>query len=151
MLNSRSVFGRQIWWLCYVVILILIPIWGCGGSSIERATVSGAVTLDGSPLPSGQIRFLPTGKGPSWSAWIKDGRYTTEDTKGTPVGDLRVEIDGYRTPAWYKPTAAAPGDEKPVLPQEQYLPAKYNLQSELTMSIPAGSGTVEKNWELKSR
>jgi hypothetical protein len=143
--------------ICFVYSLatalaILMP--GCSGESIERATVSGSVTLDGKPLSSGQIRFRPTGenRGPGWSAWIKDGHYTTEGTKGTPVGELRVEIDGYRTPSWYKPTTAPPDDDvQGMIPQEQFLAPKYNLQSELTMSIPSGSGSVEKNWDLTSQ
>jgi hypothetical protein len=137
-----------------LAVALLLLSGGCGRETIERATVSGKVTLDGQPLSSGQIRFLPTSEqgGPVWSAWIKNGSYTTAGTKGTPVGDLRVEINGFRTPAWYKPTEADPAnDEAAMIPQEQYLSAKYNTQSELKMSIAPGSGAVEKNWELTSR
>jgi hypothetical protein len=120
---------------------------GCGRTSIERAAISGKVTLDGQPLPRGQIRFIPTGEnqGPSWSAWIKDGEYTTQGTKGVPVGDLRVEIKAFRIPVGYVAVATANEDE---VPREQYLPAKFNTNSELTFSVSSGAGSVEKNWEL---
>ena len=120
---------------------------GCGRASIERAAISGTVTLDGQPLPRGQIRFIPTGEsqGPSWSAWIKDGEYTTKGTKGVPVGNLRVEIKAFRIPAGYVAVATANEDE---VPKEQYLPAKFNTNSELTFSVSPGATAVEKNWEL---
>lgn len=144
--------GRD-WQTYLAMVVIAVFVSGCSTEAIERATVSGKVTVDGKPLSSGQIRFLPTSEkgGPVWSAWIKDGSYTTEGTKGTPVGELRVEINGFRTPAWYRPSGApAPGEEEVMIPQEQYLAAKYNVQSELKMNIAPGSGKVEKDWELSS-
>jgi hypothetical protein len=137
----------------FFAAVALVFVSGCGGETIERATVSGNVTLDGKPMPSGQIRFIPTSEtgGPIWSAWIKDGKYTTAGTKGTPVGELRIEIDAFRTPASYKGLPPAAEGEEAMIPQEQFLPAKYNTQSELKMTIPPGSGSVEKDWDLLSR
>jgi hypothetical protein len=138
--------------LGFLVAVACVFACGCNGEAIERATVSGKVTLDGKPMSSGQIRFRPTTEtgGPAWSTWIKDGQYTTAGTRGTPVGELRIEIDAYRTPAWYKgPPPAADGEEA-MIPQEQFLPAKYNAQSDLKMTIPPGSGTIEKDWVLTS-
>lgn len=138
---------------CFLAFVAFVVACGCSGEAIERATVSGKVTLDGKPMPSGQIRFRPTSEtgGPGWSAWIKDGNFTTAGTKGTPVGELRIEIDAYRTPSWYKGHPAAADGEEAMIPQEQFLPSKYNTQSELKMTIPPGSGAVEKDWELTSR
>ncbi len=45
-----------------VVCVAVLLLAGCGGSSgkaIERNPVSGTVTLDGSPLDQGAIRFEP--------------------------------------------------------------------------------------------
>jgi hypothetical protein len=154
MRSVGKTLGKSHWQKYVIMAFVAASIAGCRGEAIERATVSGKVTVDGKPLPSGQIRFLPTSDkgGPVWSAWIKDGSYTTAGTKGTPVGDLRVEINGFRTPSWFKPSGApAAGEEEGMIPQEQYLPAKYNIQTELKMSIVSGSGTVQKDWELTSR
>ena len=130
-----------------VALLSLIAICGgCQSDDVERTTVSGSVTLDGKPIPRGQIRFIPT-SGPVWSARIKDGRFTTEGTKGVPVGDLQVRIEAVRTPSWYKGGVAPEGEDTPL---EQYLPKKYNLQSELTMTIEPGSGAIEKDFQLSS-
>jgi len=108
---------------------------GCQQNEIERATISGTITLDGEPIPKGQIRFVPT-NGPVWSAWIANGVYTTEGTKGVPIGDLQVRIEAYRTPSWYK-GGKSPDDETPL---EQYLPKKYNSLSELKMTVEPGAG-----------
>jgi hypothetical protein len=154
MRSAGKALGKNIWQKYLIMVFVVGSAVGCGGEAIERATVSGRVTVDGKPLSSGQIRFLPTSDkgGPVWSAWIKDGSYTTEGTRGTPVGELRVEINGFRTPSWYTPSGTpAAGDEEAMIPQEQYLAAKYNMQSELKMNIAPGSGKVEKNWDLTSR
>jgi hypothetical protein len=122
---------------------------GCNADSIDRAAVSGKVTLDGQPIFEGQIRFIPE-NGPMWAAWIKDGRYTTEGAKGVPVGNLLVRIEAYRIPAWHTKAgsgAVAEGDETP---REQYLPSKYNRHSELKMTIEPGSGRVEKDFALST-
>jgi hypothetical protein len=130
-----------------VALLALITVFGgCQSDDVQRTTVSGSVTLDGKPIPRGLIRFIAT-SGPVWSARIKDGQYTTEGTKGVPVGDLQVRIEAHRTPSWYKGGAATEGEETPL---EQYLPKKYNLQSELRMTIEPGSTGVEKDFQLSS-
>jgi hypothetical protein len=135
------------------LVAVIASIGGCSGSGVERAEVAGTVTVDGTPLPMGEIRFLPTAetKGPVWSASIKNGQYTTAGTKGTPVGDLRIEINGFRVPSWYKPPPGLTTEPEDMPPTEQYLPAKFNSQSELKLTIAPGSGRVEKDWELTSK
>jgi hypothetical protein len=131
-----------------VALLALIAICGgCQSDDVERTTVSGSVTLDGKPIPRGLIRFIPT-SGPAWSARIEDGQYTTDGTKGVPVGDLQVRIEAQRIPLWYNGGTAPEGEETPL---EQYLPKKYNLQSELKMTIEPGSGAIDKDFLLTSR
>jgi hypothetical protein len=127
-------------WIAALVLLAA----GCSESGIPRAEVHGKVTLDGKPIPQGDIRFVPT-SGPVWSAKIKDGIYTTAGTKGVPVGQLRVEIQAFRTPPNFTLPADGSGDG---IPMEQYLPAKFNLESKLEMTIEPGASSVEKNFEL---
>ncbi len=131
-----------------VLGLFVLAISGCG-DDLERAEVSGRVTVDGQPIKRGQVRFVPIGgtKGPSWSAWIMEGQYTTKETKGTPVGELRVEIRAYRAAPGFENVTEG-GDEG--VPYVQYLPAKYNLESELNMIIEPGSGVVTKDFDLRT-
>lgn len=73
-----------------------LPVVGCGsGNSVERAPVSGKVTLGTTPLAEGVIRFVPTGKtkGPSAVATIQDGVYELSEDVGPVVGNHRVEIE----------------------------------------------------------
>jgi len=142
---------------CYSLVMLLtflLVCGGCGGDGIERAQVSGTITLDGTPVPDGQIRFVPIGetKGPSWTVFIRDGRYTTEGSKGTPIGTLRVEIRAYRIHPEFQRRMANSADPEGEggIPQEQYLPARYNTQSELQMTIDPGSDRITKDFALTS-
>ncbi len=68
-----------------LAILVLTLAGGCGGSN-DEITVSGQVTIDGAPIPTGVISFVDTdpsvaaGGGP-----IKDGQYTATVTPGDKV------------------------------------------------------------------
>ncbi len=68
----------------FAVLLSLAT--GCGGG---KGTVSGTVTLDGQPLPAGNIVFYPS-KGPGVSGVIQDGTYSV---KGVPTGQVTVTVE----------------------------------------------------------
>lgn len=85
---------------CSIAGLVIALIAGCGGSGVERVTISGNVTYRGQPVPSGIISFTPDAKkgnrGPQGVAKIIDGRYTTDDHgKGAVHGPQLVEIRGF--------------------------------------------------------
>jgi hypothetical protein len=72
---------------------------GCGGQSgPKRFDVTGKVTLDGSPLTSGQVIFEPDAaagnRGPAGYAEIDNGEYNTAKGKGTVGGAHIVRIRG---------------------------------------------------------
>jgi hypothetical protein len=81
-------------------LLVLAACVGCGDgkpsvdTSLTEATVSGVVSVKGTPATGGQIRFNPSNSGrivPTRSAEIgPDGRYTIK----TLTGDNRVTFDG---------------------------------------------------------
>ncbi len=126
---------------------------GCGSEGPERAIVSGTVSYGGEPIKAGQIRFIPSKgtKAPTSGAEIIDGRYTAEARGGVPVGTHRVEILAHRPNARFRElTESLPPDatelERP--PRQQYMPAKYNTNSELEITIEPGSGTITENYEL---
>jgi hypothetical protein len=70
---------------------ILMAVWcgGCGGGG-EGATVSGTVTLDGTPIEDGSISFSPEGEGSSAGTKIVKGKYSA---KNVTTGKNRVHID----------------------------------------------------------
>jgi hypothetical protein len=70
---------------------------GCDGppEAFTRGAVQGTVTLDGQPLNSAIIRFVPTGStvGPKTEFPVNEGEFTAVKSLGPPVGAHRVEID----------------------------------------------------------
>ena len=120
---------------------------GCGQSTdFDKVVVRGVVTLDGEPIPNGELRFIPTNgtKGPISGGPIKDGAYVAQGRGGVPVGEHRVEIKAYRP-------ATKPG--QPISPEggpaEQYLDKRFNEQTTLTAKIEASTET--QDFQLTSK
>ena len=116
---------------------------GCNGNS-GRAKIHGKVTLDGQPVPSGSIAFIPTdGKGQTAGAMINNGAYEAE----VPVGAMRVEIH-YPKVVGKRKLYDTP-DSPTVDRTEEQIPPNYNSQSQLTESITKKSSEI--NFELHSK
>lgn len=81
--------------LCYLAIcLASVTLGGCGARGPQRVSVAGTVTVDGQPLKSGTVQFIPTSqtKGPSASAMVTNGQFKLNSSDGPLAGVLRVEI-----------------------------------------------------------
>ncbi len=131
------------WFRFAVLIAACVLLVGCGPSKKvrEMQAVSGSVTLDGEPLASGEIYFKTTAKGEIDLLAIENGQFQGE----VGVGKRRVEIYAYRE----KMVVPMPG-EPPEKTRENYLPAAYNLQSELSAEVgPDSSGPLK--FEIKSK
>jgi hypothetical protein len=109
--------------------LLATVLIGCnsgGGDGPSRNRLTGAVTLDGQPVASGQIFFDPDvsqgNSGPQAFATIKDGKYDTSaaDSKGHVGGPHKVRISG----------------------------PDFNYESKTPVNLPKENGT--QNFELKS-
>lgn len=124
---------RRITWIA-VCGLGLLLLAGCGQAS-QRADLEGTVTLDGKPLAEGRIKFIPqpdTG-GPSAGAKIAEGRFSIARAKGIFPGMFRVEITASRKTGRKVENPIAPGNF--FAETVQYLPSRYNRQSELTAEV----------------
>jgi hypothetical protein len=144
---QSSVFG-----LPPSLVLFLIVACGCGGPS-DVVQVFGTVTYGGQPLESGQIRFRPIEgtKGPTSGADIANGQYRVTNRGGVPFGKHRVEIRSYRPDEDAAPISDLhPGYEPGDKPLEQYIPDRYNTQSELTVVVPVAAKNHKANFELNS-
>jgi hypothetical protein len=129
--------------VCVCILCCCILIVGCTKKS-NRGTVSGTVTLDGEPLKSGVIRFVPAdGQTATADSAITDGKYSAS----VPPGDKQISISApkvigqrrvYETP-----------DSPTVDTVQELVPAKYNAKTELTFTVNAGS--QEKDFPLKSK
>ncbi len=121
---------------------------GCGGSDVGRVGVSGTVTLDGQPLESGAILFLPKGAGPSAGTQIENGRFSIARGDGPSPGDYRVEIRSFRGTGRMVPDDDLPGQM--VEFREQIIPARYNDASDLEATLSADRRREELTFDLQS-
>jgi hypothetical protein len=147
--QSSGATRRLLWALAPATMVLLA---GCGGDrGPERAVVSGAVTLNGKPLADGMIRFVPAADAqvPASGAPIVDGAYCVKGHGGVPVGTFKVAIEGYRPIANPKAVPfSMPPHSKDGPMKSQFLPPKYNAQTQLEATIAPGSGAVTKNFDL---
>src|SRR4051812_45665982 len=70
------------------VLICCLLLAGCAKKS-NRGTVTGKVTLDGQPLASGVIRFVPSdGQTATADSMITDGKFSAS----VPPGDKKISI-----------------------------------------------------------
>ena len=82
---------------CLAALLVL---GGCGRKAgPSRFDLSGTVTYDGKPVPSGYIVFAPDlaagNQGPGTQANIRDGQYQTAPGQGTVGGPHVATVCGF--------------------------------------------------------
>ena len=153
--KGRQIFTMSKYSLPVILLFVfsLIGVGGCGGSGHPNMVkVNGTVTYGGQPLEKGQIRFVPIEetKGPASGADIVNGQYTVTNRGGVPFGKHRVEIRAYRVDEDAAPVGEFdPGYKPGEKPLEQYLPARYNQQSEFSEVVPEGAKQHEANFDLE--
>ncbi len=107
---------------------LALGLTSCGGAP-GAVGVSGLVTLDGQPLPDGQIAFLPeAGGGLGGSGPIKDGRYSVR----VEPGRNKVQITANKMVPLPTGKTGMMGAKEEV---RQYVPDRYNAQSKLTADV----------------
>jgi hypothetical protein len=104
-----------------------------GCEAPTTGTVTGMVTVDGSPAKNGSIAFFPVdGKASTAGAEIVDGLYTAQVAFGQSKVEIRVpKVIGER-----KLYDAPNSPMKSILAES--LPARYNDASELTLDVQPG-------------
>jgi hypothetical protein len=136
--RSNCVRSPVRWLSVSVGLLILAPILGCGPKG-DRLAVDGVVTLNGTPLDSGSIRFTTAGTGKLFAtgAMINDGEYHIPQAKGLPPGTYRVEINSPDTKAPLVAVRIAPGGplSPPIAPDR--IPVEYNTNSKQSVELSA--------------
>ncbi|TWT63029.1 hypothetical protein [Rubinisphaera italica] len=126
--------------LSFLLVALFI---GCGDAGPPLAEVSGIVTFDGEPLPTGTITFVPQGEDiPYAYATIQgDGTYyakTPEYGNGVPIGNHKIMISAMK-------------DMGPEAPVELLIPSKYSSDqnSGLTANVVAGENTINFPLEVE--
>jgi hypothetical protein len=113
-----------------------LAIAGCGTSE-GGVQLSGAVTFQGQPVPTGEIVFTPTsGDQPSAAGKIEQGKFRCQ----VPTGPSIVRITAYReVPGKFD--TSNPGETNPVI--EMYIPPKYNSASQLEVTVDGSNPAVD--------
>jgi hypothetical protein len=125
--NDREIAIRGRFSLfCPLVVLSLLAFGGCGPSGPTTYPVSGTVTFNGEPIPTGYITFTPDDPtlAPE-SGPITDGKFSFRAREGGKT--VKIEADRY-----------VEGAQNPVMgmnPKYQYIPKKYNENSTLKEEV----------------
>lgn len=133
------------------VVLCLATLFFIGCEQDGLTPVSGKVMLDGAPVKSGTISFLPTGlTGNSAAAEIVDGKYTVR----VSGGEMFVRFSSLRepTPEEIEARKKNPMFERSMSPVDgpiEAMPAKFNNQSTMKASITGPNQNLD--FDLKSK
>jgi hypothetical protein len=130
----RAVNGYQC--ACLAALLglgLLVLLAGCSRST-GRLSLEGTVTFDGAPLAEGSILFLPQGNttSPTCGGRISQGRFSILPKDGAACGTFRVQITAVRNTGR---KLTRPMDGQQMDKTEQFIPARYNQNSELTATV----------------
>ena len=125
--------------LC-VLLLISVSLAGCeSGETANVGSVSGTVTLDGSPLAGASIVFQPENGRPASGGTDDNGYYSlsySNNQSGAIVGPCQVTI-----------STAFENEDGQALSER--VPAKYLQPGALTADVKSGSN--EYNFDLVSK
>lgn len=145
---TRTTIKRLVCCACLPPLLA-----GCQENGLEKVIVSGEVTYRSEPVINGDILFYPVQgtQGPVSGASIQDGKYMAEGKGGVPVGTHRVQIQAYRAG---RSRRAIPQEQAERLgmgggTREQYLPARFNSQSEIQTVIESGNRRLVRDFYLE--
>ncbi len=115
---------------------------GCGG---RPATVSGVVSIDGSPLQTGTVTFSPASGGMRASGLIQDdGSYEirTNRDMGLEIGEYQVAVSSREV--------IDTGPESPPRPGKYFAPKRYGRTSTSGLQYSVDKGSNEIDIKLSS-
>jgi len=121
-----------------LVAVVLLASAGCGDGRPERVKVSGQVLIDGKPLTTGNIKFVPEGARPSAGTLDENGQFTLtcfDGNDGVIPGTHRVQISASKILSgskmkWFAPRKYA--DFRKSGLQFEILESTDDLKIELT-------------------
>jgi hypothetical protein len=124
---------------CLFLFGLSLALTGCGEKIHE---VSGSATFDGTPIAEWQIAFVPLkGGGKGGGGTITAGQYSAK----VPPGKYKVQITANKKMKLPPGEVGMEGAKEEV---RQYIPEKFNTQTELSTDVP-GSSPLDFN--LKSK
>jgi hypothetical protein len=145
--------------LLLIVSLLGLGLGGCSRSGLQRASIAGAVRIDGEPVERGTIRLIsiePNG-GPTVGGDIVDGRYRISGQRGPSLGKHRVEVNvphktgrKTRSPFAMPPVDGEAWDSAGTVDEwVERAPKQYNSESILEVIISAGMNEFDISMNTK--
>jgi hypothetical protein len=125
--------------LILAVFAVALAADGCSGPPPPyRGRVYGTITLDGKPLPSGNVRFIALeASGYNVLAPISNGVYDVPEGEGLVKGKYRIEYSSLK-PGRTVPNPDFPGQM--MVEKVESLPHRYNRDSPVVLDYdPADS------------
>ncbi|WDI42735.1 hypothetical protein [Bremerella sp. P1] len=117
--------------IVFSVALLLMGIvsLGCNGQRPvpKSYPVQGEVTLDGKPMPSGEVVFVSVAEGIRDTVKVADGKFAAE----VLAGDRKIEIRSYVAQEGNTKMYGADAEPSYV----NVIPKKYNEESEITATV----------------
>jgi hypothetical protein len=139
----------RVHWLLLLCVLS-VPFCAAGCRRSNTISAAGNVTLDGKALPTGTIALIPLDKqgGPSVGADLNGGHYEIPAEHGPRRGvKYRVEVRSI-DPSSGSTTNPLSRGLKVYMDR---VPPAYNSESQLTLSVPADAGNLQRDFDLKSK
>jgi predicted small lipoprotein YifL len=117
-------------------ICLLAMVTGCGKSGPVKYPVQGEVRFKNAPIDNGTMTLIPKSSSARTAvSSIVNGKYKTEVT----AGDWTVNIRAVRE-------KGKPDPKGGETPREQYIPAKFNSDSKVVVTVPSEKN--EFNYDL---
>lgn len=143
--------ARRRTWRCLPLYAIL-AIAGCGGSA-KVGYVHGVVRLDGKPLTTGTVRFVPDAGRAASGTIQTDGSFdlgTLGKSDGAVIGKHRVAIIAYQQSV--PEEGSRPADVTSVNPNVKPLvPERYMAVGTSRLTFDVKPGSNQADFDLTSR
>lgn len=123
-------------------LLLALFASGCGA---KVASITGSVSLDGTPVESGYITFVPVDGTPGSGAraQIAKGVYTIDSSMAAAPGTYRVEIAARRKTGKKIPVGSPAPPGTMADEEVEAVPERYNKSSTLREVLKPGANTVD--------
>ena len=135
------------------VMLSLFMVSGCYGPTDDTIPVWGKITLNGTPLATGDIEFSSKQAGGlRRGAMITKGDYRTVPMQGLIPGEYVVRIFSVAGGISGPSANSMPGDDDGLGPaaSRDLIPAKYNMRSNVLVNVKA-EGPNEFNFDIPGK